>query len=471
MIKKDDILDLEVIDLNNEGRGVAKEENSFVVFVKNGVPGDKVKAKILIVKKNFAEAKLLEVIKPSVFRTDARCEHFGTCNGCKMQNLNYDAQLRVKKQHVIGTFERIGGFKNLDIPDIAGTEPIYFYRNKLEFSFSNNRWINEGELLENSKDKSFALGYHIPNFVDKVLDIKNCYLQSEASNKILTLTRDFFNNRNTSIYSFKTHTGYLRYLVIRNSQSTGDVLVNLITSNEKDSLINEYAKCLKDEITEVTTLTNSIATTKAQAAIGDYYKVIFGSGFIEEHVGKYKFKITPNIFFQTNSKQTQVLFDTAVNFAQFEGNENVLDLYCGCGVISIYISSFVNKVTGVESNKEALEAANENAEINSVKNAEFIEFDVKDYLKSQQTSGGFHYDTVILDPPRSGIHPKAAEYLLKLVPGKIIYVSCNPSTQTRDLKILAEKYDITGIQPVDMFPHTMHTENVVALRLRQVNER
>lgn len=467
MIKKDDLIDLDIIDLDHEGRGVAKVENEPVVFMKGAVPGDTVRAIISRVKKNYAEAKLTELIKPSERRTQPRCEHFGTCNGCKMQNLRYDAQLEIKKQQVINAFERVGGFSNIEIPDVLGCKDIYFYRNKLEFSFSNNRWLGEEDMKEGATDKSFALGYHMPKFVDKVLDIENCYLQSETSNQILNSTREFFKKRKASIYSFRTHEGYLRYLVVRNSSGTDDMMVNLITSNEDESLINAYAECLKEKMPAVTTLTNTIATTKAQAAIGDYFKTIFGKGFIEEQLDRYKFNITPNAFFQTNSRQAKVLFETAAAFAEFNGNENVLDLYCGSGAISIYVSGHVKSVTGVESNKEAVESAKENTDLNSVQNCEFITYDVKDYLKLLIDTNDKRYDVIILDPPRSGIHPKAADYLLELEPKKIIYVSCNPVTQARDLKVLSGKYEITKIQPVDMFPQTMHVENVVRLDLRK----
>ncbi len=469
--KKDEILELNVIDIGSEGAGIAKSGENLAIFIPGALPGDEVTAKIIKVKKNLANARLLEITKKSPFRVKPECSYFGTCNGCKMQNIDYKKQLEIKKQIVLNSIERIGGFAGINVADVISSDNIYFYRNKLEFSFSNNRWLTENDT--DSNDISFALGFHMPGFIDKVLDIHKCWLQSELSNKILNFTRSFFKSKNESIYSIKNHEGFLRYLIIRQSANTKDLMVNLITSTENDNLIKEYADTLAKNIPEVTTLVNSIATTKAQAAISDYSNILYGKGYIEEKIGKYKFKITPNSFFQTNSLQCEKLFDVISMLAEFSKDENILDLYCGSGAISLYISEYVNKVTGIELNKESINMAKENAEINKVTNCEFEASDVKEYLISEvpvktgiSYSNRAFFDTIILDPPRSGIHPKAAEYLLQYEPKKIIYVSCNPATQARDIKLLSEKYGITAIQPVDMFPHTMHIENVVSLDIK-----
>lgn len=461
--KRDDIIDLRIDDIGSEGKGIGRINSDFVVFVPNTVPGDLIRAKVKKTKKNYAEAGLEEVVSASKHRIAPECEYFGTCNGCKLQNVDYEFQLEIKKQNVVNAFERIGGFSNLEIPKVLGSDDIYFYRNKLEFSFSNNRWLTAEDMMTENVERSFALGYHIPGFIDKILDIKKCYLQSEISNKILNLTRDFFKSGDVSIYSTKTHTGYLRFLIIRQSVNTSDLMVNLITHDENKDLIKEYSDRVKEHIPEVSTLINSISRSKAQVAQADYFNVIFGNGYIEEKIGKYKFKITPNSFFQTNSGQSKKLFDTIVRLADFSKNENVLDLYCGCGSISLYISKHVNKVFGVELSNESIQMAHENSEINNVMNCDFAAYDVKDYLEIIKNEKTGKYDTFILDPPRSGIHPKTAEYILECAPEKIIYVSCNPATQARDLHLLAIKYNLTKIQPVDMFPHIFHIENVVRL--------
>jgi 23S rRNA (uracil1939-C5)-methyltransferase len=463
---KDNILKLKIDDIGAEGKGIARTDSDFVIFVNNAVPGDYVKAQVQKVKKNFAEAKLVETLEKSDYRVSPECEYFGLCNGCKMQNISYQHQLELKRKNVINSFERIGGFKEINVPIPIGSENTYFYRNKLEFSFSSQKWLTDRDF--NNNDKDFALGFHMPGFVNKVLDVAKCLLQSELSNKILNLTREFFKSRRIPIYSIKSHSGYLRYLVIRQSVSTKEIMVNLITFDEKPELITEYSNFLKIEVPEVTTLVNSISKTKAQVASGEYYNTIFGKGYINENIGKFSFEITPFSFFQTNSMQAKKLFDIILEFGKFSKMENVLDLYCGTGAISIYISPYVKNVLGVEFSNEAIKTANENAKINGIDNCKFISSDVKEYLfkssKGRFLESRFNGDeTIILDPPRSGIHPKSAEYILSLEPEKIIYVSCNPATQARDIKMLAEKYKITALQPVDMFPHTFHIENVVRL--------
>lgn len=467
--EKDEILELDITGIGFEGKGISRTNNDFVVFVNNSVPGDTVRAKIKKIKKNYAEAKLIEVLKKSDHRTAPECEYFGICNGCKMQNVNYNFQLELKRKSVTDSFERIGGFTNIEVPPATGSENIYYYRNKLEFSFSSQRWLTEAD-KENPVNKDFALGFHMPGFIDKVIDINKCLLQSELSNRILNITGDFFREKGESIYSTFTHSGYLRYLVIRQSACTKDLMVILITHEEKPGLISQYAELLKKDAPEVTTFVNMISRTKAQVAQGDYFNVIFGNGFITEKIGDYSFKITPSSFFQTNSLQAKTLFDAVLELGKFGGGENVLDLYCGTGAISLYISRYVKSILGVEMNDEAIQMAKENAELNNVTNCEFVSSDVKEYLSNLSSTvipakAGIRktYDYIILDPPRSGIHPKSAEYILQLEPDKIIYVSCNPSTQARDVKLLSEKYKITAMQPVDMFPHTFHIENVVRL--------
>lgn len=464
--RKDEIVELTIHDIGFEGKGIGRLNGEFVVFVPNTVPGDTVKAKIIRSKKNYANAKLEELTTPSQNRVKPECVYFGTCNGCKMQNIDYNFQLGIKKQAVVNAFERIGGIKGLDIPNVTGSDNIYFYRNKLEFSFSNNRWLTQEDMQVENIDKSFALGYHIPGFIDKIIDIHSCLLESEVSNKVLNHTRDFFKQRGSTIYSTKTHSGYLRFLTIRQAANTNDIMVNLITHDEDNELMEEYADLIKMNIPEVTTLINSISKSKAQVAQADHFNVIFGKDHIEETIGNYRFKIMPNSFFQTNSIQCKALFDTVVEFAEFDKSENILDLYCGCGAISLYVSDYVNKVYGVELNTESIQMAKENALLNNAVNCEFEAADVKDFLEKFTANHNGGIDTIIVDPPRSGLHPDVVKSILQYAPKKIIYVSCNPTTQARDLEMMVDKYHITKIQPVDMFPHTFHIENVVRLDLK-----
>lgn len=465
-INKKDKLKLKITAMSSDGRGIARTDTDFVIFVNHAIPGDVVNTEVKKVGRNFAEAHITQLIEESPYRVKPECFHFGICNGCKLQNMKYQYQLELKRQNVKDAFERIGGFKDLTVPDVIGSDNTYFYRNKIEFSFSKNRWLTTEELHTNITDKDFALGFHMPNYIDKVIDIKKCYLQSDESTRILNFTREFFKSRNETIYSTKTHTGYLRFFVIRQSWSTNEILANLITSSENKELIREFSEALKKEIPQVTTFVNTISTTKAQVAQGDYTIIIYGDGYITEYIDDFKFKITPGSFFQTNSLQTKKLFDYIIKLANFSKNDNVLDLYCGAGAISIFISDLVDHVTGIEISDESIINARENCELNQIKNCEFVSFDVKDYLKSLQDSEANRYNAIILDPPRSGLHPKAVEYINQYEPNKIIYVSCNPSTQARDVKLLAEKYFITAIQPVDMFPQTFHIENIVRLDLK-----
>ena len=463
-MKKGDEIDIIIEDMNDDGRGVGRTDEGLVIFADKVVPGDKARVRISKKKSKYAEANFLELLEPSKFRIDPRCEYFGVCGGCKIQNLEYDRQLSFKKNVVENAFKRIGGFEGFEIPDVIGSGDIFFYRNKMEFSFSDDKWMTDAE----AEREKFALGLHVPRFHSKIIDIHECFLQSEVSNRILNFTRDFFKERGVSIYSTSTHEGYLRFLIIRECKNTPDLMVNLMTYNYDDKLISEYAEQLKSTAPEVTTLINGVTDKKAQVAFAHGEKVVFGDGIIREKLirddGKeFAFKISPNSFFQTNTLQTQKLYDTALEFGEFTKDDNVLDLYCGAGSIAIYLSDRVNKVLGVELIEDAVANANENKELNGIDNAEFKVSDIKDFLTGTDVK---EYNKMILDPPRSGLHPKICEILSDTKLDRIVYVSCNPSTQARDIKIICEKgnYAIDKIRPVDMFPHTYHVENVVGLK-------
>lgn len=463
-MKKGDEIEILIEDMNDDGRGVGRTDEGLVIFADKVVPGDKAKVRIRKKKSSYAEANFIELIEPSKYRVDPRCEYFGVCGGCKVQNLEYGRQLTFKKNVVENAFKRIGGFEGLSIPGVIGSDDIFFYRNKMEFSFSDDKWMTDPD----AERENFALGLHVPRFHSKIIDIHKCYLQSEVSNRILNFTRDFFKERGVSIYSTETHEGYLRFLVIRECKNTPELMVNLITYDRDDKLIDEYAEELKKAAPEVTTLINGITDKRAQVAFTHGERVVFGDGVIREKLirkdGKeLQFKISPNSFFQTNTMQSQKLYDTAVEFGEFSKEDKVLDLYCGAGSIALYISDYVDKVLGVELVEDSVMNANENKELNGIGNAEFMVSDIKDFLLSNDVKD---YNKIILDPPRSGLHPKICEILAEMNLDRIVYVSCNPSTQARDLKLICEKghYDIEKVQPVDMFPHTYHVENVVSLR-------
>ena len=479
-IKKGDIVEFKIEKYAFEGKGIAKvsknellglnEENgnekNYVVFVVGSYPGDVVNARLLKIKNSYAEALVMEILSPSSERVKAKCKFFGTCGGCKQQDLDYNAQAKYKQQQVEEIFNKLGGFSDFEIEPIIPSQNVFHYRNKMEFSFSEKRWLTKEEISkEGILDKDFSLGLHIPKIYDKVLDVDECFLQSELSNKILNFTRDFFKKRNTSIYSTKTHTGFLRNLVIKQASLTNDLMVNLVTSGENDELVNEYCVELRKEIPQVTTVINNINKKFAAVAVGDYEKVIYGSGFIYDEIGKHKFRISANSFFQTNTLQAEKLYQTALDFAELKGNEIVYDLYSGAGTITIFISDKAKKVYAFEAVESAIADAKVNADLNNILNVKFFAADLyKSFLPIVDKYNIPKPDVMIIDPPRSGMHLSTVDDVIKLSPDKIVYVSCNPATQVRDIKLMVEAgYKLIKIRPVDMFPHTFHIENVALL--------
>jgi 23S rRNA (uracil1939-C5)-methyltransferase len=479
-LKKGDLLELEITGYAFEGKGVAKiikevhsqeeDPKKFVVFVNGTYPGDKVIAQIGKVRKSYAEARVKEFLYKSELRTEPKCNYFGTCGGCQQQDLLYDYQLKFKEEQVKDIFERIGGLKNFVYLPIQRCNKEYYYRNKLEFSFERKRWLTESEIasMQEIKDKDFALGFHIPGLYDKVIDIDECFLQSELSNRILNFTRFFFKSRSISIYSTQNHEGFLRNLVIRQSEKTNDLMINLVTSEENERLFIEFTEALVYQIPEVTTVINNVNLKKAQVAVGDYEKVYFGPGYIHDYIGKRKFRISANSFFQTNTSQAEKLYNTAQEFAQFMGEEIVYDLYSGAGTIPIFISENVKQIYGFESVEPAIADARVNIEINNVKNFTPILADLnKSFLPVAEKLLLPKPDVLIADPPRSGMNPKTASDIINLKPEKVVYISCNPATQARDIKLLVDGgYQLLKVCPVDMFPHTYHIENVALLRIK-----
>ena len=480
-IKKGDIVELHIEKYAFEGKGIAKvsksellglksdepDEKNYVVFVHGSYPGDKVKARVLKIKKSYAEAIAIEIISPSKERTQAKCKFFGVCGGCKQQDLNYESQVKYKQQQVEEIFIKLGGFSDFEAEAIIPSENVFYYRNKMEFSFGDRRWLTKSELENEGKiDKDFALGLHIPRIFDKVLDVDECFLQSETSNRILNFTRNYFKEKDTSVYSTKTHLGYLRNLVIKQSQKTNDLMVNLVTSEENDELINDYCNALLKKVPEVTTIINNISKKKAAIAVGDYEKVVYGSGFIYDEIGKYRFRISANSFFQTNTLQAEKLYQTALDFAELTGNEIVYDLYSGAGTIAIFVSGKSKLVFALESVESSIEDAKVNAQLNSISNVQFFNADLyKSFLPIVEQNKIPNPDVIIIDPPRSGMHENTVSDVVKLSPQKIVYVSCNPATQVRDIKLMVDAgYKLVKIRPVDMFPHTYHIENVALLK-------
>ncbi len=457
---------LKIDSLSSEGKGVARSEGK-VFFVEGGIPGDVVRCVELKSKKKFSNVRVIEILEPSKHRTQPRCKYFGICGGCKLQSLDYKSQLEFKLKNVVDAFERIGGIKNPNVLPIIDSVDDYFYRNKMEFTFSNQKWLTKEEIDSGIEiKKTFGLGLHIPKIFDKVLDIEECWLQKEQTNRIINFTREFVRHNELTIYTTQTHEGYLRHLVIRTSEASGEIMVNLVTTYDKPAMMKKYSDLLTQNIPEVTTVVNNVTSRKSMVAVGETERVYHGCGFIYEKLGGYKFRISANSFFQTNTKQAERLYSVVKQYATLNGDEVVYDLYSGTGSIAIYISDSASEVIGFEVVESAIQDAKLNAEINQIHNCHFIQGDLKEKL-TKETEWLNHHpkpDVIILDPPRSGMHPKVATEIVLLKSKKIIYVSCNPTTQARDIKYLIENgYILEAIQPVDMFPQTFHIESVAVL--------
>ncbi len=464
---------LEAYDISEEGKAVLRHDGR-VIFVKGLVPGDVADIELTRVKKKHVEGKIIALKKPSPYRVDPVCSHFGVCGGCSWQNLDYQAELRLKEKQVTEAFRRIAGVEVEEALPIIGSEKNYHYRNKLEFAFSSKRWLTHEEMEQKKNFGKPALGFHVPRLFDKVIDIKECFLQPEPSNAIRQAVRGFAEIEGMSFFDLREQQGFLRHLMIRTA-STGEVMA-LVTFGSDDRRKREkLLGFMQKQFPGLTTIVYAI-NTKKNDSLYDLEMVNYtGSGYITEKLklrkqgqslhesGELSFRISPQSFFQTNTAQANNLYRIASEFAGFRGTELVYDLYTGCGTIAGYIAGEVKRVVGIESVKQAVADARINAELNHITNAEFLVGDML-YMLNEDTFR--HHgipDVVITDPPRAGMHPDVTADLLKAAPQKIIYISCNPSTQARDVALLAQKYAVKKIQPVDMFPHTSHVENVALL--------
>ncbi len=469
MIAVDEIVDLNIESIAFEGKAISKI-NGYVVFVSGGVPGDLVRAKIFKRKRDYAEAKVVEIVRPSEFRVEPRCRYFGICGGCKWQHLDYKEQIRFKRQHVIDAFERIGGIK-IDVAETIGADEIYEYRNKIEMTFSERPF----KILENDQTQ-VALGFHSPGRYDKAIDIEHCHLADEKVNAVVNWFRGAIAPDSTlrkgldlTIYDSEKHSGLLRFLTIRKSMATGELMVSLTVLNESGDL-EKLATKLQEDLPFVSSLVSIVNPSRAQIASGNIGKIYFGNGYITDRIGQYSFRISPLSFFQTNTRQAEKLYEVAARNLD-KDQRIIFDLYSGTGSISLYLSGFATEVYGFELSESAVKDANENANLNGIKNVRFIQSDLLEFFKGREILSYFSDkripkpSVIVLDPPRSGLHPKISANIYLLGADTIIYVSCNPTTQARDVKeIVAHGYAPVSCQPVDMFPQTYHIENVLTLR-------
>ncbi len=464
--KKEPVIlqNIEIESIAAEGNALAHVEGK-VLFVPWCIPGDVVDVRVTKKKSAYMEGVVQRIVTPSPLRLEPFCEHYTVCGGCKWQPLPYELQLKYKQQQVEDQLKRIGKLVLPPIEPILGSEKTVEYRNKLEFTFSNKRWILSGEDAEGLSDvEKLGLGFHISGFFDKVLDIKKCHLQASPSNEIRLWIKQYAIDNGLTFFDLREQTGLLRNLVIRTA-STGEVMVIVVFACESEH-ITELMEALKNAFPQINSL-YYIVNTKRNDSISDQTPILFsGSDAIYEQMEDLKFKIGPKSFYQTNSLQAYRLYSVVREFADLKGNEIVYDLYTGTGTIGLFLSSKAAKVVGIEYVPEAIEDAKVNAFNNGRANAFFFAGDMKDMLTGDFIKENGKPDVVILDPPRAGIHPSVAEVLLQAEAPRMVYVSCNPATQARDLALLQEKYEITRVRPVDMFPHTHHVENVVALKLR-----
>jgi 23S rRNA (uracil1939-C5)-methyltransferase len=463
--KKKMVYDVPVVDVADRGKSVAKDAEGRVYFIDKAVPGDVVDILVLKKKKSFFQGIVKAYKKKSEFRVEPRCEHFGVCGGCKWQHLDYNAQLKFKSNTVLNAMTRIGKVDDSIIKPIRGAEQIFNYRNKLEYSFSNKRWLTDAEIQVDGKiDQSPALGFHAPGAFDKVVDVNKCHLQEALTNDIRNYVRTYTIEHKLEYYDAREHTGLMRNMILRNT-SLGQWMLIMSFAHE-DEAVMPMMNQLKEAFPQITSM-HYVINKKFNDTILDQDIILFhGQPFIVEQLGDIQYKIGPKSFFQTNTAQAKVLFDTVVEFAGLKGDENVYDLYTGLGSIALYVSKMAGHVTGIEEVEAAIVDAKENARLNTIDNTTFYAGDVKDILTPQFSQKHGTPDLVITDPPRVGMHKDVIETLLKLEAPKIVYVSCNPATQARDLDLLSEKYTTKIMQPVDMFPHTHHIENVALLELK-----
>ncbi len=455
----------EITDVAAEGNALGRW-GEMVVFIPYGAPGDVATVKLTRKKHSYAEGRIECLEQPSPAREEPRCEHFGTCGGCRWQHLPYDMQLRFKRQQVVDALDRIGHVEHPEVAPTLGSDNIYEYRNKMEYTFSNRCWLTPQQMAsgEEFPDRN-AAGFHISGAFDKVLDINRCHLQDALGNRLRLFIKALGKERGYTFYDLKANTGLLRTLMIRIA-STGQTMAVMAFGEDNPEAIEDVMSAVAREFPELTSLMY-VVNLKVNDTLADQdIKLYRGEPFIVEEMEGLRFRVGPKSFYQTNSKQALKLYTVARDFAELTGSELVFDLYTGTGTIANFVSRQARKVIGIEYVPEAIEDAKVNSQVNGIDNTEFFAGDMKDVLNDDFIDAHGRPDVMIVDPPRAGMHTDVVQVIKRAAPRRIVYVSCNPATQARDLAQLAPMYTIDAVQPVDMFPHTHHVENVVKLTLR-----
>ncbi|MDI9554066.1 MAG: 23S rRNA (uracil(1939)-C(5))-methyltransferase RlmD [Bacteroidota bacterium] len=457
---------VKITDIGTEGNAVAKVDGQ-VVFVPMLIPGDVVDIRVRKKRRKYMEGTAVRFHEYSSDRIEPRCTHFGVCGGCKWQHLRYEKQLEFKEKQVIDNLTRIGKLELSGVRPILGSSEIYGYRNKLEFTFSDKRWLTREEMLaDNDRIVEDALGFHIPGYFDKVLDIRECHFQPDPSNAIRDSVRRYAHRKSLAFFNIRQQSGFLRNLIIRTTRS-GNVMVIVVFFMDERERINGLMEHLRTEFPRITSL-YYIINTKKNDSLSDQVPVLYsGDDHLLEEIDSLKFRIGPLSFYQTNTLQAGKLYAVAKEFAGLTGRETVYDLYTGAGTIACYVAGEAGKVIGMEYVDAAVEDAVINSGINNIGNTEFYAGDIRLLLNEKFIQEKGRPDVIITDPPRAGMHSDVVEQILSAGPSRIVYISCNPSTQARDAGLMSEKYRVTAVQPVDMFPHTHHVENVILLERRR----
>ncbi|MFH1699136.1 MAG: 23S rRNA (uracil(1939)-C(5))-methyltransferase RlmD [Candidatus Zixiibacteriota bacterium] len=445
------IIEIDIEDLAYNGKSIGYD-NGKVTFVKGGLPGERVEARIIKNKRNYNQAKLLRVITKAPERIEAVCKHYDICGGCIWQDLEYSRQLYYKRRQVIACLKHIGGFKDINVEEIIPSPDVFFYRNKMEYSFH--------VLATQGGQEQFVLGLHERGRFDHIFDIEECHLQSQLSNRIVRKLREIIGELSIPVYDLIVHQGFMRFVIIREGKNTGQVMVNIVTSEGNFQSKDEFTSRLIEAFPEITTMAWTVNPGKSNIAIGEIREILHGPGYIYEEILGKKFRINPGAFFQTNSRQAEALYRCAIELADIKTGDTVLDLYCGAGTIGICASQNALEIVGIEIEEESVAAAVENAKINKLENCSFHCGSVRKVMLNNNLKNK-SFSTIFVDPPRAGMHPKALKRLIEIGAARIVYISCNPATFSRDAaEIINNGYNLVKISPFDMFPHTMHIELV-----------
>ncbi|MCG8632893.1 MAG: 23S rRNA (uracil(1939)-C(5))-methyltransferase RlmD [Desulfobacterales bacterium] len=457
-VKKRKTYELEVIDLAFGGKGIAKPDG-FPVFIDRCVPGDLAFVKITRKKKSWAEGKLIKILTPSPLREEGRCRYCRFCGGCKWQQLPYERQLEYKKNHVAESLAHIGRLKDIRVTDVIPTDPVYEYRNKMEFSCSSQRWLMPDELADETIKKDLGIGLHVPGTFDKVIDIRQCEIMPAQGNLILEDIRTFVKASGLPAYHLRSHEGFWRFIMMRHSVAHDQWMVNIVTRDKNIDVVSRLGAELAERYPNIRSIMNNITDAKSGVSTGKEEFLIHGEDHIIEKLEAFQFKVSANSFFQTNTRACEKLYAKVREYAGLTGSETVLDLYSGTGTIPVWLSGEARQVYGIEIVHSAVVDARENVRLNGIDNCEFFEGDIKDVFRDVPEKP----DVVIIDPPRVGMHKDVVGQVLAHSPERIVYVSCNPATLARDLEMLATRYAVLEVTPVDMFPHTYHIESVALL--------